>query len=111
MSSQIANKEHTEVASTLETIEALAGRGYLLALLSNADEDFLQSAVSCNRLRFSVIQSSESLRVYKQHRASFAVRIMDEGKSIPVEFRRATQPFLHAAQSLDVAISTPWVWQ
>ena len=55
-----------------EAVERLAARGLLVGLMSNADEDFLQSAVSCNRLRFSVIQSSESLRVYKPHRASFA---------------------------------------
>ena len=54
-----------------DTIEALAQQGYLLALLSNADEDFLQSALSRARLRFSIIQSSESLRAYKPHRAIF----------------------------------------
>ena len=54
-----------------DTIEALARHGYLLALLSNADEDFLQSALSRARLRFSIIQSSESLRAYKPHRAIF----------------------------------------
>jgi 2-haloalkanoic acid dehalogenase type II len=55
----------------LETTDRLAGAGLRIALLSNADEDFLQSAVSKNRLRFSVIQSSESLRAYKPHRATF----------------------------------------
>lgn len=55
-----------------DTIEALARRGLVLGLLSNADEDFLQGALSRGRLRFSVIQSSESLRAYKPHRAMFA---------------------------------------
>ncbi|RLT41304.1 MAG: HAD-IIIA family hydrolase [Chloroflexi bacterium] len=55
-----------------DTIDMLARRGYLVALLSNADEDFLQSALSRARLRFSIIQSSESLRAYKPHRAIFA---------------------------------------
>ena len=55
-----------------DTIEELARRGYLMALLSNADEDFLQSALSRARLRFSIIQSSESIRAYKPHRAIFA---------------------------------------
>ncbi len=54
-----------------DTVEALARQGYLLALLSNADEDFLQGALSRGRLRFSIIQSSESLRAYKPHRAIF----------------------------------------
>jgi 2-haloalkanoic acid dehalogenase type II len=52
-------------------IEELDRRGYTLGLLSNADEDFLQGALSGARLRFSVIQTSESLRAYKPHRASF----------------------------------------
>jgi 2-haloalkanoic acid dehalogenase type II len=53
-----------------DSIERIAQR-YLVGLMSNADEDFLQSAVSVNRLRFSVIQSSESLRIYKPNRAAF----------------------------------------
>lgn len=53
------------------TIDGLAERGLVLGLLSNADKDFLQSALSRARLRFSVIQSSESLRAYKPHRAMF----------------------------------------
>ena len=56
---------------TREVLDALDAAGYRLALLSNADEDFLQSAVSHNRLRFSVIHSSESLRAYKPHRSVF----------------------------------------
>ena len=55
-----------------DTVDALDAAGLRLGLLSNADEDFLQSAVSHSRLRFSVIQSSESLRVYKPNRAAFA---------------------------------------
>jgi len=58
-------------ADALDTVEALHARGYALALLSNADEDFLQSATVRARLRFSVIQSSESLRAYKPHHAVF----------------------------------------
>ena len=54
-----------------DTVDALDAAGLRLGLLSNADEDFLQSAVTHNRLRFSVIQSSESLRVYKPNRAAF----------------------------------------
>jgi len=54
-----------------ETLERLDGLGFRLGLLSNADEDFLQSALSLGRLRFSAIQSSESLRAYKPHRAVF----------------------------------------
>lgn len=54
-----------------DVVDALDAAGYRLGLLSNADEDFLQSAVSHNRLRFSVIQTSESLRVYKPNQAAF----------------------------------------
>ncbi len=52
-------------------IEDLAARGLLVGLLSNADDDFLQSAITRARLRFSVIASSESLGAYKPHRAVF----------------------------------------
>jgi 2-haloalkanoic acid dehalogenase type II len=58
-------------ADAFETVERIAARGLIVGLMSNADEDFLQGAVSLNRLRFSVIQSSESLRLYKPHRAAF----------------------------------------
>jgi 2-haloalkanoic acid dehalogenase type II len=54
-----------------DTVERLDAHGLTLGLLSNADEDFLQRAMSRARLRFSVIQSSESLRAYKPHRAVF----------------------------------------
>ena len=53
------------------TLIRLDASGLLLGLLSNADEDFLQRALSRARLGFSVIQSSESLRVYKPHRGAF----------------------------------------
>ena len=57
---------------TREVLDALDAAGYRLALFSNADEDFLPSAVSHNRLRFSVVQTSESLGAYKPHREVFA---------------------------------------
>lgn len=89
-----------------ETIERLAARGYLLGLMSNADEDFLQGAVSFNRLRFSVIQSSESLRVYKPHRAAFAGlcarlgyapdEVLYVGDSAPTDVRGALHAGLRA---------------
>ncbi|TAK76041.1 MAG: HAD family hydrolase [Dehalococcoidia bacterium] len=63
--------ESPPYADALETVEGLHARGYALALLSNADEDFLQRALVRARLRFSVIQSSESLRAYKPHHAVF----------------------------------------
>ena len=53
------------------TVEAVAARGLIVGLLSNADDDFLQDAITRARLRFSVIASSESLRAYKPHRAVF----------------------------------------
>jgi 2-haloalkanoic acid dehalogenase type II len=55
----------------LDTLERLAAHGLTLGLLSNADDDFLQGALSRARLRFSAIQSSESLRAYKPNRAIF----------------------------------------
>ena len=63
--------ESAPYPDALDTIETLHARGYGLALLSNADEDFLQGALVQARLRFSVMQSSESLRAYKPHHAVF----------------------------------------
>ncbi len=92
-----------------DTIEALGDRGYLLGLLSNADEDFLQSALSRGRLRFSVIQSSESLRAYKPHRAIF--------QALSSRFACAPDEILYVGDSanadmrgaLNAGLRTAWV--
>ena len=55
-----------------ETLDALASRGLMVGLLSNADDDFLHAAITRERLRFSVIHSSQALRAYKPHGATFA---------------------------------------
>ncbi len=54
-----------------DTVEAIAARGLLVGLLSNADDDFVHSAIARARLRFSAIASSESLGAYKPHRVVF----------------------------------------
>ena len=54
-----------------EAVEAVAAAGLLVGLLSNADDDFLHSAIARARLRFSAIASSESLGAYKPHRVVF----------------------------------------
>ena len=94
-------------ADAYETVEALAASGLRLGLLSNADEDFLQGAISHNRLRFSVIQSSESLRIYKPNQAAFhalCVRLECEpeqvlyvGDSPPTDIGGARHAGLRAA--------------
>ena len=53
------------------TLERLAERGLTLGLHSDADEDFLQGALARGQLRFSVTQSSETLRAYKPNRFVF----------------------------------------
>jgi FMN phosphatase YigB (HAD superfamily) len=57
-----------------ETLERLDSAGLRLGLLSNADEDFLQSALSLARLRFSAIQSSESLTSHTARCSSRSAR-------------------------------------
>ena len=81
--------------------------GLRLGLLSNADEDFLQSAVSRAGLRFSVIQSSESLRAYKPNRAAFDAlchrlgcepsAVLYVGDSIPTDVQGAHHAGLRTA--------------
>lgn len=51
---------------TAETLQALRDR-YRLAVLSNADESFLQACLARNDLRFDTIISSESAASYKPH--------------------------------------------
>lgn len=93
----------------LETIDGLAARGYLLALLSNADEDFLQSAVSRNRLRFSVIQSSESLYAYKPNRAIFAVLAQRFGVPVEEILYVGDSPFADIVGASNAGLNTAWI--
>lgn len=90
-----------------DTLEALAAHGLRLGLLSNADEDFLQGAISHNRLRFSVIQSSESLRIYKPNVAAFRAlcerlecspgEVLYVGDSVPTDVGGARHAGLRTA--------------
>jgi len=94
---------------THDAIETLATRGYLLGLLSNADEDFLQSAVSRARLRFSVIQSSESLRAYKPHRAIF-MALSDRFGVAPDEILYVgDSPYADVAGGMNAGLATAWI--
>lgn len=56
-----------EARRTVETI----GRRMPVALMSNADDDFLFPVLSKNVLAFPVILSSEEARAYKPHRTIF----------------------------------------
>lgn len=90
-----------------ETLARLATRGLTLALLSNADDDFLQPALTRSRLRFSVVESSESLRAYKPHRAIFdalcerlglePAAVLYVGDSLPTDVRGARHAGLRTA--------------
>jgi 2-haloalkanoic acid dehalogenase type II len=92
-----------------DTVEGLATRGYLLGLLSNADEDFLQGALSRARLRFSVIQSSESLRAYKPHRAIF-LALADRFGVAPEEILYVgDSPFADVAGAANAGLRTAWI--
>jgi len=59
-------------------VEGLRAR-YRLALLSNADDDFLVPCLERNGLAFRVVVSSESARVYKPHEAIFHVLAAELG--------------------------------
>lgn len=92
-----------------ETVEGLAQRGLLLALLSNADEDFLQSSVSRARLRFSVIQSSESLRAYKPNRAIFLALARRLGVEPHEILYVGDSPFADVAGGRNAGLRTAWI--
>lgn len=90
-------------------IESLAARGYVLGLLSNADEDFLQSALSRARLRFSVIQTSESLRAYKPHRAIFLAIAHRLGLEPHEVLYVGDSPYADVAGGRNAGMPTAWV--
>ncbi len=56
-----------EALRTVETI----GRKLPVAMMSNADDDFLFPALGRNALTFPVVLSSEEARAYKPHRSIF----------------------------------------
>ena len=90
-----------------ETVARLAECDLTLALLSNADDDFLQPALLRSRLRFSLIPSSESLQSYKPHRSIFETlcemlalepgQVLYVGDSLPTDVRGAKNAGLRTA--------------
>lgn len=92
-----------------DAVEGLAARGYLLGLLSNADEDFLQAALSRARLRFSVIQSSESLRAYKPHRSIFLALAARFGVEPGEILYVGDSPFADVAGAANAGLRTAWI--
>tara|TARA_B100000700_G_scaffold331102_1_gene461403 strand:- start:915 stop:1703 length:789 start_codon:yes stop_codon:yes gene_type:complete len=54
-----------------ETLSLLSKIKIDLGLLSNADNDFLNASLSKAGLLFDIVESSESLRIYKPHRDIF----------------------------------------
>ena len=91
------------------TVEALAGAQLRVGLLSNADEDFLQSAISGNGLRFSVIQSSESLRVYKPNRAAFDELVTRLGCKHSEVLYVGDSPHADVAGARHAGLAVAWV--
>ena len=59
-----------------QVVEAVGGR-LPVAVLSNADDDFLHACLAQNRLSFPVVVSSESAQAYKPHISIFR-RLGDE---------------------------------
>ncbi len=92
-----------------EAVEILATRGYVLGLLSNADEDFLQGALSRARLRFSVIQTSESLRAYKPHRSIFVAIAERLGLQSHEVLYVGDSPYADVAGARNAGMPVAWV--
>jgi 2-haloalkanoic acid dehalogenase type II len=69
-------------SESLEVVEALRPR-LPIALLSNADDDFLGPCLEFNGLEFPVVVSSEAARAYKPHEAIF--QTMAGALSMPPE--------------------------
>ncbi len=90
-------------------VEELAGAGFTIGLLSNADEDFLQRALSRARLRFSVIQSSESLRIYKPHRAVFLAACERLGCAPAETLYVGDSPIADVGGAHNAGLRTVWI--
>jgi 2-haloalkanoic acid dehalogenase type II len=90
-------------------VELLDRRGLTLGLLSNADEDFLQRALSRARLRFTVIQSSESLRAYKPHRAVFLAACERLGTEPNETLYVGDSPIADVGGAHNAGLRTVWV--
>ena len=90
-------------------IERLASHGLLVGLLSNADDDFLQRCISRAGLRFSVIQSSESLRVYKPHETAFLTMCERLGCDPPEVLYVGYSPETDIAGAANAGMRTAWV--
>jgi 2-haloalkanoic acid dehalogenase type II len=58
---------YADVASALDRLH----RSYRLAVLSDADRDFLQASVERNGLAFDLVLASDELRCYKPHASVF----------------------------------------
>lgn len=92
-----------------DLVERLDERGLTLGLLSNADEDFLQRALSRARLRFSVIQTSESLRAYKPHRAVFLAACERLGTEPNETLYVGDSPIADVGGAHNAGLRTVWV--
>lgn len=66
---------YPEVKDTLREL----GRDCRLAVLSNADDAFLQGSLAKNALTFETVVSSEELRVYKPHVSTFRASLYAHG--------------------------------
>lgn len=92
-----------EARRTVETI----GRKLPVALMSNADDDFLFPVLGKNALTFPVIVSSEEARAYKPHRSIFELlsermgvapeRILYVGDSLLADVTGSRNAGMHAA--------------
>jgi FMN phosphatase YigB (HAD superfamily) len=96
-------------AEAHESVERLDALGLTLGLLSNADEDFLQRALSRARLRFSMIQSSESLRAYKPHRAVFLAACERLGTAPNETLYVGDSPIADVGGAHNAGLRTVWV--
>ena len=92
-----------------DTLNRLDTAGHLLGLLSNADDDFLHRALSRTQLRFSVIQSSESLRIYKPHRAAFLALCAGLGCEPQQVLYAGDSPTSDVLGARNAGLRTAWV--
>ena len=94
---------------TRKCIDSLRRSGYIIGLLSNADDDFLQSALSTAQLEFSVVLSSESLRAYKPHRSVFLTACNDLSTFPHETLYVGDSPIADVGGAHNAGLRTVWV--
>ena len=96
---------YPEVHSVLEEL----GRFCQLAILSNADDEFLDGSVAKNGLHFETVVSSETVRTYKPHVSIFRETCERMGVEPSRALYVGDQPWADVEGSRQASMGSVWI--